>query len=110
MALKQHVAVTVLSHSLGKQAAQAKVESTLVEEQLWQDKLVQLQLKHIKLKMTVHRLEEELRDEEEHNRDPLQLQFEHLLAARLEQRRQAEKQSEELSKLQNKIRINLQVC
>ncbi|KAG7234090.1 hypothetical protein INR49_005929 [Caranx melampygus] len=109
VALKRHVAGTVLSHSLGKQAAQAKVESTLAEEQLWQDKLAQLRLKHIKSKMKIHRLEEELRDEEERSRDPLQLQFEHLLAVRLEQRRQAEKQSEESSKLQNKIKINLEV-
>ncbi|XP_071334189.1 cilia- and flagella-associated protein 184 [Trachinotus anak] len=109
VALKEHVAVTVLSRCLGKQAAQAKVESTLAAEQLRQDQLIKLRLKHIKLKMNIHRLEAELRDEEEHSRDPLQLQFEQLQAARLEQKKQTEKQSEESLKLQNKISSSLEV-
>lgn len=109
MALKQHVAVTVLSRCLGKQVAQAKVESTLSAEQFQQDELIKLRLKHIKLRIKIHRLEAELRDREERSRDPLQLQFEQLQAARLEQKKEAEKQSEELLKLQNKISSSLEV-
>ncbi|XP_018529806.1 LOW QUALITY PROTEIN: coiled-coil domain-containing protein 96 [Lates calcarifer] len=109
MALKQHVAVTVLSRCLGKQVAQAKVESTLSAEQFQQDELIKLRLKHIKLRIKIHRLEAELRDREERSRDPLQLQFEQLQAARLEQKKEAEKQSEELLKLQNKISSSLEL-
>ncbi|XP_022608016.1 coiled-coil domain-containing protein 96 [Seriola dumerili] len=109
VALKRHIAMTVLSRCLGKQASQAKVESTLAAEQRRQDELIKLRLKHIKLKMKIRRLEAELRDEEEHGRDPLQVQFEQLQAARLEQRKQAEKQSEESLKLQNKISSSLEV-
>ncbi|XP_062300496.1 coiled-coil domain-containing protein 96 [Scomber scombrus] len=109
MALKQDVAVTMLSRRLGKQAAQAKVESTLEAEQLRQDELIKLRLKHIKLRIRIHRLEAELRDREERARDPLQIQFEQLQAERLEQKKQAEKQSEESLKLQKKISISLEL-
>lgn len=109
MALKQDVAVTMLSRRLGKQAAQAKVESTLASEQLRQDELIKLRLKHIKLRIRIHRLEAELRDREQRARDPLQLQFEQLQAERLEQKQQAEKQSEESLKLQKKICSSLEV-
>ncbi|XP_010740825.2 cilia- and flagella-associated protein 184 [Larimichthys crocea] len=109
MALKQDVAVTVLSRRLGKQAAQAKVESILAAEQLRQDELIKLRLKHIKLRIKIHRLEAELRDREEHARDPLQLQFEQLQAERLEKKKHAEKQSEESLKMQKKISGSLEL-
>lgn len=109
MALKQDVAVTVLSRRLGKQAAQAKVESTLAAEHLQQDELIKLRLKHIKLRIRIRRLEAELRDGEERARDPLQLQFEQLQAERLEQKKHNEKQSEEALKLRKKISSSLEV-
>lgn len=109
MALKQDIAVTVLSQSLGKQAAQAKVESAMAAEQLRQDQLIKLRIKHIKLRAKIHRLEAELRDEDECGRDPLQLQFEQLQAERLEQKKHIEKQSEESLKLQKKISSSLEV-
>ncbi|XP_051231275.1 coiled-coil domain-containing protein 96 [Dicentrarchus labrax] len=109
MALKQDVAVTALSRRLGKQAAQAKVVSILAAEQLRQDELIKLRLKHIKLRSKIHRLEAELRDGEEHARDPLQLQFEHLQAERLELKKQAEKQHEESLKMQKKISSSLEL-
>ncbi|XP_070711234.1 cilia- and flagella-associated protein 184 [Pempheris klunzingeri] len=103
VALKQDVAVTVLSRRLGKQAAQAKVESALTAEQRRQDELIKLRLKHIKLKIRIHRLEAELHDGEEHARDPLQLQFEQLQAERHELKKQIEKQNEDSLKMQKKI-------
>lgn len=109
MALKQDVAVTMLSRRLGKQAAQAKVESTLAAEQLRQDELIKLRLKHIKLRIRIHRLEAELCDREERARDPLQIQFEQLQAERLEQKKLTEKQNEESLKLQKKISSSLEV-
>lgn len=109
VALKQDVAVTALSRRLGKQAAQAKVESSLAAEQLRQDELIKLRLKHIKLRMKIHRLEAELRDGEEHARDPLQLQFEQLQAERLELKRHTEKQNEESLRMQKKISSSLEV-
>uniref|UniRef100_A0A3Q1J404 CCDC113/CCDC96 coiled-coil domain-containing protein n=1 Tax=Anabas testudineus TaxID=64144 RepID=A0A3Q1J404_ANATE len=109
MALKQDVAVTVLSRSLGKQAAQAKVESALAVEQLRQDQLIKLRLKHIKLSAKIDRLETELQDEVERGRDTLQLQFEQLQAERLEQKKHIEKQSEELFKLQKKMSSSLEI-
>ncbi|KAM9335619.1 cilia- and flagella-associated protein 184 [Symphorus nematophorus] len=109
MALKQDVAMTILSRRLGKQAAQAKVESTLAAEQLRQDELIKLRLKHIKLKMKIHRLEAELCEGEEHARDPLQLQFEQLQAERLEMKKLAEKKNEESLKIQKKISNGLEL-
>ncbi|XP_041635515.1 coiled-coil domain-containing protein 96 [Cheilinus undulatus] len=108
MALKQDVAVSVLSRLLGKQAAQAKVESSLAAEQLHQDELIKLRLKHLNLRVKVNRLEAELRHEDE-QRDPLQLQFERLQAQQLEQRRRTEKQNEESVKMQKKISSSLEV-
>uniref|UniRef100_A0A665TW43 CCDC113/CCDC96 coiled-coil domain-containing protein n=2 Tax=Echeneis naucrates TaxID=173247 RepID=A0A665TW43_ECHNA len=109
LALKQHTAVMALTQRLGKQAAQAKVESALVAEQLRQDELVKLRLQHIKLKIKIEGLEAELREREEDRRDPLQLQFQQLQAMRLEQRKLFEKQSEESSKLQTKIVSGLEL-
>lgn len=109
MALKQDVATTVLSQRLGKPAAEAKVDSALAAEQLRQDQLIKLRLKHIKLKLKIQRLEMELRDEEKNGRDPLQVQFEKLQTERLEQKKQAEKQREESMKLQKKTSSNLEV-
>ncbi|XP_041820959.1 coiled-coil domain-containing protein 96 [Chelmon rostratus] len=109
VALKQDVAVTALSRRLGKQAAQAKVESTLAAEQLRQDQLIKLRLKQIKLRIKIRRLEAELRDREEHARDPLQLRFEQLQAERLELKKRAEKQNEESLKPQRKISCSLEL-
>lgn len=109
MALKQDVAVTVLSRRLGKGAAQAKVEATLATEKLLQHELIKLRLKHNKLRIKIHRLEAELRVGEEHARDPLHLQFVQLQAERLELQRRAEKQKEESLKMQKKISGSLEV-
>lgn len=109
VALKQDVSVTLLTRSLGKQAAQTKVESALVAEQLHQDELIKLRHKHLKLKIRIYRLEAELRDREEHARDPLHLQFEKLQAERLELEKQAEKQNEEAFKMEKKISSSLEV-
>ncbi|XP_070786350.1 cilia- and flagella-associated protein 184 [Enoplosus armatus] len=109
VALKQGFFVAVLSRRLGKQAAQAKVESTLAAEQLRQDELMELRLEHIKLRVKTRRLEAELRDGEEHTRDPLKVQFEQLQAARLELKKHAEKQHEESLKMQKKISGSLEL-
>lgn len=108
-ALKQGVAVTLLSRGLGKQAAQAKVESALAAEQLQQNMLIKLRLGHIKLTAKIDRLEAELQEEEARGRDTLQLQFEQLQTVRLEQKKHMEKQSEESLKVQNKIGSSLEV-
>ncbi|XP_030018552.1 cilia- and flagella-associated protein 184 [Sphaeramia orbicularis] len=109
MALKQDVAVTVLSRLLGKASAQAKVDSALSAEQLQQDELIKLRLKHLKLKRKVHRLETELREGDERSSDPLQLQYEQLQAQRLELKKHIEKQSQESMKLQKKISSSLEL-
>ncbi|XP_005463203.1 cilia- and flagella-associated protein 184 [Oreochromis niloticus] len=108
MALKQDTAVKMLSRRLGKEAARAKVEASLRAEQLRQDELIKLRLKHIKLNMKVRKLEAELRRGEEHDRDPIQIQFEQLQAEKLEQKKQAEKQHEGSVKLQKKISSSLE--
>ncbi|CAJ1086595.1 coiled-coil domain-containing protein 96 [Xyrichtys novacula] len=107
MALKQDVAVSVLSRRLGKQAAQTKVESILAAEQLHQDELMKLRLKHLNLKTKVDMLEE-LRDEVQ-KKAALQIQFEHVQAGRQVQRQQTEKQNEESLKLQQKMNSSLEV-
>ncbi|XP_073331451.1 cilia- and flagella-associated protein 184 [Pagrus major] len=109
VALKQDVSVTLLSRRLGKQAAQTKVESALAAEQLHQDELIKLRHKHIKLTIRVHRLEAELRKREEHAGDPLHLQFEKLQAERLVLKKQAEKHSEEVFKMEKKISSSLEL-
>lgn len=109
MALKQDTAVKMLSRRLGKEAARAKVEASLRAEQLRQDELIKLRLKHIKLNMKICKLEAELRRGEEHDRDPIQIQFEQLQAEKLEQKKQAEKQHEGSVKLQKKISSSLEV-
>lgn len=110
MSLKQDTAVKMLSRRLGKEAARAKVEASLRAEQLRQDELIKLRLKHIKLNMKVCKLEAELRRGEEHDRDPILTQFEQLQAEKLEQKKQAEKQHEGSVKLQKKISSSLEVC
>uniref|UniRef100_UPI0037E994D8 cilia- and flagella-associated protein 184 n=1 Tax=Semicossyphus pulcher TaxID=241346 RepID=UPI0037E994D8 len=98
VALKQDVAVSVLSRRFRKQAAQAKVETILAAEQNRQDELIKLRLKHLKLRLKIHRLEAELRDRDEH-RDPFQLEFERLQAKRLVLKKKTEKQKEESLKI-----------
>lgn len=109
MALKQATALKVLSGSLSKEAAQAKVAAFLQAEQLRQDELIKLRVNHIKLKMKVCRLEAELRRGEERVRDPPQVQFEQLQAEKLERLKQAEEKNEESLKLQKKICSSLEV-
>ncbi|TDG99985.1 hypothetical protein EPR50_G00200410 [Perca flavescens] len=109
VALKQDVAVTVLSRRLGKQASQAKVEATLATEKLLQHELITLRRKHIKLQIKVRRLEAELREGDQRARDPLQLQFEQLQAERLEMKKHTKKQNEESSKMQKKISSSLEL-
>ncbi|KAK5848728.1 hypothetical protein PBY51_006320 [Eleginops maclovinus] len=109
MALKQDVAVTVLSRHLGKQAAQAKVETALETEKLLQHELNRLRLKNIKLRANIHRLEGELCEGETHARDPLLLHFDLLHAERLELKKHTEKQNEECLKTQLKIRSSLEL-
>ncbi|XP_029311323.1 cilia- and flagella-associated protein 184 [Cottoperca gobio] len=109
VALKQDVAVRVLSRRLGKQAAQTKVEATLATEKLLQHKLIKLRLKHIKLRFNIHRLEAELCEGEKHARDPLDLQYEQLQAERLELKKHTEKQNEESLKIKIKISCNLEL-
>ena len=107
--LKREVAVPVLSQRLGKNTAQAKVESILEAEDQRQDELKNLRLKNIKLKMKVQKLEAALREEEQARQDPLEVQFEQLHVERLEMKKQAVKQSEESKKLQVKMRSGLEV-
>ncbi|KAM9836559.1 cilia- and flagella-associated protein 184 [Aulostomus maculatus] len=107
--LKRDTATSVLSRHLGKQAAQARVESTLASEQLQHDQLIRLRLQHIRLRTRIDRLEAELRDVEERTRDPLKLQFEQLWAEKLEQKKLAQKQSEESLKLEKKISSSLEI-
>ncbi|XP_041840792.1 coiled-coil domain-containing protein 96 [Melanotaenia boesemani] len=107
--LKRDAAVSALSRRLGKEAAQAKVDAVLKAEQLRQDELIKMRLKHFKLVFKIGRLEAELREEEEHGRDPLQIQFEQLQAKKLEQKKLAEKENEESLKLQKKISVCLEV-
>ncbi|XP_034757201.1 coiled-coil domain-containing protein 96 [Etheostoma cragini] len=109
LALKQDVAVTVLSRRLGKQASQAKVEATLVKEKLLQQELIMLRRKHIKLRIKIHRLEAELREGEERARDPLHVQFVQLQAERLELKKHTKKQKEESLKMQKKISSGLEL-
>lgn len=107
--LKREVAVSVLSRRLGKNTAQAKVESILAAEEHRQGELKNLRLKNIKLKMKVQKLEAALREEEQARQDPLEVQFEQLHVERLEMKKQAVKQSEESKKLQIKMRSGLEV-
>ncbi|XP_059210193.1 coiled-coil domain-containing protein 96 [Centropristis striata] len=109
VALKQDVAVSVLSRYLGKQAAQTKVEATLTTEELLQQELIKLRCKHLKLKIKTHRLEAELRQGDTHAKDTLSLQFEQLHAERLELKKQTEKQNEESLKMQKKISSSLEL-
>ncbi|KAK5602467.1 hypothetical protein CRENBAI_010948 [Crenichthys baileyi] len=109
MALKQDAAVTMLSRRLGKELARSKVQSVLAAEQLRQNELTKLCLKHFKLRFKIRRLETELRDWNKHGEDPLQVQFEQLQARMLEQKKQVEKESEESLKLQKKISGCLEV-
>ncbi|XP_039678873.1 coiled-coil domain-containing protein 96 [Perca fluviatilis] len=109
VALKQDVAVTVLSRRLGKQASQAKVEATLATEKLLQHELIMLRRKHIKLQIKIRRLEAQLREGDQRARDPLQLQFEQLQAERLELKKHTKKQNEESSKMHKKISSSLEL-
>lgn len=108
LAQKKKVAVPELRRHLGSQAARAKVDSILEEEQQRQEELVKQRLKNIRLNTRIRRLEAALRSWEE-RRDPVQVQFEQLQATRLEQKKQAEKDKERSVKMQQKIRSSLEV-
>ncbi|KAM4714524.1 cilia- and flagella-associated protein 184 [Anableps anableps] len=109
MALKQDAAVMALSRRLGKEHAWSKVQSVLAAERLRQNELTKLRLKHFKLRFKIHRLETELRGVSQHGEDPLQVQFEQLQAIMLERKKQAERESEESTKLQKKTSRCLEV-
>lgn len=109
MALEQPIVVATLSPCLGKQAAQLKVRETVATEELLQDELTKLRLKHIQLKIKIHRLETELRKEDAPDREPLHLQFEQLQTERQELKKLNKKQNEESSKMQKKISSSLEV-
>ncbi|KAK5876278.1 hypothetical protein CesoFtcFv8_027263 [Champsocephalus esox] len=109
VALKQEVAVTVLSLHLGKQAAQTKVETALETDKLLQHELIRLRLKNIKLRANIHRLEGELCAREKDAGDPLLLHFDLLQAERLELKKHTEKQNEESLKTQLKISSSLEL-
>ncbi|XP_040036033.1 cilia- and flagella-associated protein 184 [Gasterosteus aculeatus] len=108
VALEQPVVVATLSPCLGKQAAQLKVRETVATEELLQDELTKLRLKHIQLKIKIHRLETELRKEDAPDREPLHLQFEQLQTERQELKKLNKKQNEESSKMQKKISSSLE--
>ncbi|XP_028330943.1 cilia- and flagella-associated protein 184 [Gouania willdenowi] len=108
-ALKREVCVSVLSRRVGREAAEDRVHKALMAEQLQQDQVNGLRLKSIQLQMKIHRLEEELGDDDEKDRDPLLIQFEKLQTERLERKRLEEKQNEEVSKLQKKILSSLEI-
>ncbi|XP_068164070.1 cilia- and flagella-associated protein 184 [Antennarius striatus] len=109
LALKKNFAVRELRRHLGRKAAQAKVESVLAAEQLHQDELTKLRLENIKLSVKIHSLEAKFCRGQEQNKDPLQLQFEQLQAQRLELKKNAEKQNEELLKMEKKISSRLEL-
>ncbi|XP_028992768.1 coiled-coil domain-containing protein 96 isoform X1 [Betta splendens] len=107
--LKRDVAVAALSRSLGKHGAQEKAAAALAAEQLRQDRLIKARTGLILLRARTDRLEAELREADQRDRDPLRLWFTELQAARLKQKRHVEKQSEESLKLQKKISSDLEL-
>ncbi|XP_034413289.1 coiled-coil domain-containing protein 96 [Cyclopterus lumpus] len=109
VAQKQEVAVAALSRRLGQQAAQAEVEATMETETLLQQELIKQRLKHIKLRIKIHRLEAELHEEDQHSRDPRHLQFEQLQAERLELKKYTDKKNEVSSKMQKSISSSLEL-
>ncbi|XP_054656669.1 coiled-coil domain-containing protein 96 [Dunckerocampus dactyliophorus] len=110
LALKRKLAVSLLSRHLGQEAAQAKVEAVLASERVHREELRRLRVKHVTLKSGVERLEAGLRNEEEEQaRDHLQLQFEQLLANRMQQRKVFEQKSQEALKLHKKMKCTLEL-
>ncbi|XP_061769739.1 coiled-coil domain-containing protein 96-like [Nerophis ophidion] len=110
LTLKKKLAVPLLSRRLGQEAAEARVEATLESERLVREELRSLRVKHGSLKSAVRRLEEELHDEEEEQAgDHLQLQFEQLLADKMQQRKVFEQRRQEALRLHKKMKRILEL-
>ncbi|XP_011486034.1 coiled-coil domain-containing protein 96 isoform X1 [Oryzias latipes] len=101
-------AVAALSPHLGEEAARARVEASLRAEKLAQDSLSQVRLKHFKLTLRIRRLEAELREEEEEefNREVLEVKNQQLEAER-RQKELSERKAAEIKQLINEnIRVS----
>uniref|UniRef100_A0A3P9JGR9 CCDC113/CCDC96 coiled-coil domain-containing protein n=1 Tax=Oryzias latipes TaxID=8090 RepID=A0A3P9JGR9_ORYLA len=101
-------AVAALSPHLGEEAARARVEASLRAEKLTQDSLSQVRLKHFKLTLRICRLEAELREEEEEefNREVLEVKNQQLEAKR-RQKELTERKAAEIKQLINEnIRVS----
>ncbi|XP_023821646.1 uncharacterized protein LOC111949232 [Oryzias latipes] len=101
-------AVAALSPHLGEEAARARVEASLRAEKLAQDSLSQVRLKHFKLTLRICRLEAELREEEEEefNREVLEVKNQQLEAER-RQKELTERKAAEIKQLINEnIRVS----
>nr|XP_057921918.1 coiled-coil domain-containing protein 96 [Doryrhamphus excisus] len=110
LAQKKKLAVPLLSRHLSREAAQAKVEAVLASECVHREELRSLRVKHATLKSSVERLESDLRNEEEEQaKDDLQLQFEQLLADRMQQRKVLEQKNQEALKLHKKMKCTLEL-
>ncbi|XP_023201342.1 coiled-coil domain-containing protein 96-like [Xiphophorus maculatus] len=104
LALKRDAALEALSPRLGTDLARSKVQAVLTAEQLRQNQLTRLRLKHFSLRSRVQRLEAELRGQ-----DPQRVQSERLQASMLERKEEAGREREESRKLQRRICSSLEV-
>lgn len=104
LALKRDAALAALSPRLGTDLARSKVQAVLTAEQLRQNQLTRLRLKHFSLRSRIQRLEAELRGQ-----DPQRVQAEQLQASLLERKKQAGREREESRKLQRRISSSLEV-
>ncbi|XP_008433316.1 cilia- and flagella-associated protein 184 [Poecilia reticulata] len=104
LALKRDAALVALSPRLGSDLARSKVQAVLTAEQLRQNQLTRLRLKHFSLRSRIQRLEAELRGQH-----PQRVQLEELQASMLERKKQAGREREESLKLQRRISSSLEV-
>ncbi|XP_014901690.1 cilia- and flagella-associated protein 184 [Poecilia latipinna] len=104
LALKRDAALAALSPHLGSDLALSKVQAVLTAEQLRQNQLTRLRLKHFSLRSRIQRLEAEL-----HGQHPQRVQLEELQASMLERKKQAGRERDESLKLQRRISSSLEV-
>ncbi|XP_054914581.1 coiled-coil domain-containing protein 96, partial [Poeciliopsis prolifica] len=104
LSLKRDAALAALSPRLGTDLARSKVQAVLTAEQVRQNQLTRLRLKHFSLKSRIQRLEVELRGQ-----DPQRVQLEQLQASMLERKKQMGREREESLKLQRRISSSLEV-
>ncbi|XP_007555946.1 cilia- and flagella-associated protein 184 [Poecilia formosa] len=104
LALKRDAALAALSPHLGSDLARSKVQAVLTAEQLRQNQLTRLRLKHFSLRSRIQRLEAEL-----HGQHPQRVQLEELQASMLERKKQAGRERDESLKLQRRISSSLEV-